>query len=1048
MRLPALSLQHYRFTIVAILLLGVYGVTGYLSMPRQEDPVVEPKSCGILVIYPGASPEDVEELIVDPIEEKVNEVVEVEHISSVSRDGAASVVVEFADDADVDEALSHVREKLSEAEAQFPDGILKSEVMKHTTARVVAMQIAVTSERYSYPRLKHFAEQIKTALERIGEVKRVELEGDREEEIRVSVDPGRLAQVGISLLRIVEALKAENANIPSGKVVIDPKKFNVRVSGQFERIRDIRETIVGAKSGKPLYLKDVAEVRRALKESTYTTRFNGERTIFVTVTQKEGTNVLKFGEQVETVLERMRDKLPKDLDVDVVFHQPDQVRERLATFQSNLLIGIVLVGLLVFLFVGLRMSLIVMTAIPLSIVIAFGWMHSAGVALEQISIAALVIALGMLVDNAIVVTENVHRLLGAGKSRREATSEGAGQVGWAVTSATMTTIAAFIPLMLMTEETGEFIRSIPYTVSFALLASLLVAMTVTPLLCYRLLKGTDEGGQKPSEGRLVSAIRAFIARYYVRFLRKVLRKRAIVLCIAFAVFVGSLLLVPHLGVQFFPKAERSQLLIDVRMPEGTSFEATDGMTRFVEETLSREPSVLNFASNVGKGNPTIYYNMWRHSEAAHYAQILVNLKTDEADTLHPGALTAAEMIEKLRKQFSDVTDARIEMREFEQGPPIGAPVAIRISGDEVVVLRRLAEEVENTLFGIEGAVNVDNDLKAGAMEVQIRINKDKARMLGLPNHLIARTVRMAISGEVATTFRQEADILQPLSLPSPSEALDVVVQLPQSDGKTYGYAVFASKFDRIYLPSLSGAQIPLSQVAQVRFTGGTSRITHWDRERTATVRADLEGRLADEVLTDLKEALKDMHLPEGYAIEFGGETEKRDKPFKSLLRALIIAIIAIYGILVLQFNSFSQPLVILVSLPLAFIGAICALLITGNHLGFMAFVGGVSLAGVVVNDAIVLIDFANGLRRAGTPIADVVVEAGQIRFIPVILTTVTTIGGLLPLTLRGGTLWAPMGWTIIGGLALATVLTLVIVPVLYSLIARGPSLAAKDPLSP
>jgi multidrug efflux pump subunit AcrB len=780
----------------------------------------------------------------------------------------------------------------------------------------------------------------------------------------------------------------------------------VRVSGQFERIEDIRETIVGSKNAKPIYLKNVAEVRRALKEPAYIARFKGTCSIFLTVTQKEGTNVLRLGEQANAVLARMREALPKDLSAEVVFHQPDQVAERLSTFQSNLLIGMLLVGFLVFLFMGLRMSLIVMTAIPLSMLIAFGCMHSAGVALEQISIAALIIALGMLVDNAIVVTENIHRLIEAGKSRREATSEGATEVGWAVTAATATTIAAFIPLMLMTGDTGAFIRSIPYTVSFALLASLLVAMTVTPLLCYRLLKPTDK------EGRLVAAIRMFIDRFYSRFLGTVLRRRGMVLCAVFVAFVGTMSLASHIGVEFFPKAERPQFLIDVVMPEGTSFDATDGMTRSIEDVLIREPSVLNFAANVGKGNPRIYYNVFRRSEATNYAQILVNLKTGAS------SLSAAEMIGKLRREFRDVTDGRIEMREFEQGPPIGAPVAIRISGDEVGVLRGLAGEVADRLSGIEGAVNVDNNLKTAGMDVEVHINRDKARILGLPNHTIARTVRAAISGETATTFREKG------------QELDVVVRFPKRGGK--GYA----DLDRIYLPSLSGAQIPLSQVAQVRFMEGTSRILHRDRTRTATVRADLEGRLADEVVSDLKKALGDLPLPEGYAIEFGGETEERDKPFRSLLRAMLIAIIAIYGILVLQFNSFSQPLVILVAVPLAFIGAIGALFITGNPFGFMAFVGAVSLSGVVVNDAIVLIDFTNHLRKRGASIREAVIQAGRTRFVPVILTTVTTIGGLLPLTLRGGTLWAPMGWTIIGGLAFATVLTLLIVPVLYSLIAR------------
>jgi multidrug efflux pump subunit AcrB len=688
-----------------------------------------------------------------------------------------------------------------------------------------------------------------------------------------------------------------------------------------------------------------------------------------------------------------------------------------------------LVGLVIFLVMRWRTSLIVMLAIPISFVIALGFVQALGYGLQQMTIVALVIALGLLVDNAIVVTENINRFLRQGKDPLSAVAEATSQVGWAVASATLTTVLAFLPIVLMKDVSGDFIRSMPVTVMITLISSLLVALTLTPLLSYWLLRPTS------AATRITRLVNYLLEHQYRASLNWALGHRKTVLAIATMAFFGSLALFPLVGVSFFPKAEKPQFVVNVRLPKGSSLEATDAVTRQVESVLLAQPEVKSVATNVGKGNPLIYYNVQRENEKTNYAQLFVQLQKQNS-----GRRTE-ELVAALRRQFSEYPGAKIEAKEFEQGPPVEAPVLVRVRGDDLPALTRLASQVERILNEIPGTVNVDNPLATQATDLQIDINKDKAALLGVPLAEIDRTVRIAMAGFAASIYRDDEGESYPIVVRLPAAPVWAEPRRAEQTDAANGTNGVSGKtsyesLSQIYVASVTGAQIPLAQLAKFRFRAGYGVIMHWDLSRMVSVTSDVNGRTAAEVSADLEAALKQLRLPPGFSVQIGGESESRGESFTSLYQATVIALVAILGVLVLQFRSFAQPLIIFSTIPLGVIGVILGLLFSGNSFSFSAFVGLTSLVGIVVNNSILLVEYANQLRAEGHSVSEAIRQAAATRFLPILLTTGTTVGGLLPLTLGGGTLWAPMGWAIIGGLAVSTFLTLLVTPVLYEMLTK------------
>ena len=1009
MQLPKLAIENHQFTTVLIILLVMSGVVSFITMPRSEDPQVSPPGTTAIVVYPGATPEDVEELIVDPIEEVLNELEDIKEITSSADDGLALVAVEFQAGNDPDEKYTEVVEKLNSVRSKLPDDIASIDTQKWSVNLVNVLQIALVSDNAAYSQMERELERLERRIQRIPGVRNIETWAFPEQQVRVSVDLGKMAEFHIPFDQVAGAIISSNANIPGGNVDIGSKKFNIQTSGSYESIDDIRNTVIRSADGKVLYLRDIADVGFAYDDQSYTARFDGRRAVFLTVTQKLGTNIFRVMDRLYEELGDFEEELPSNIAMEVVFDQSRSVSSRLNGFFGNLLQGLLLVGLIVFLSVNVRSSIIVMLAIPISILIGIGFVDFTGYGLQQMSIAGLVIALGLLVDNAIVVTENVSRFIRLGHDPKQAAIEGTSQIGWAVVSSTATTVLAFVPIMMMRDVTGDFIRSMPATVVYTLSASLLMSLTLTPYLASRFIR--VEHAMK--QGWVRRRLNVFVETRYRRALDYAISNPKRTIALALGIFVGSLALFPVVGVSYFPKAEKSQFIINVDSPEGTGIAKTDEIARTIEDMLAEYPEVEHYTTNLGHGNPRLYYNMFPKREASNHAQIYVDLTGRDMKTVQ-------RLVEELRGRFSNFPGVKIEVKEFEQGPPVEAPIAIRILGDNLDDLKRIARDVEGMIASAPGTMNIANPFGTSRIDLHVDINRAKAGLLGVNLVDIDRTVRAAIAGLPVTKYRD----------PDGKE-YDIVARLPV--GNNPGLR----DFDRVFVTSVGGAQVPLKQVADIKFKAAPMAIEHFNLERSVTITADVaRWSSVDRATQHVIDMLEDYTWPKGYRYRVAGELESREESFGGMARAVVIALIAIMAVLVLQFRSYTQPLIVFAAIPLAIVGSILALLITRNTFSFTAFIGITSLVGIVINNSIILVDYTNQLRRQGKDLVSALKEAGETRFIPIVLTTATTVAGLLPLTLAGGTMWAPMGWAIIGGLIVSTGLTLIVVPVLFEFFTR------------
>jgi multidrug efflux pump subunit AcrB len=1009
MRIPKLAIENHQFTIVLMILLILFGLASYFTMPRSEDPMIHPAGSTVVAIYPGADPADMEELVIDPIEEALNELEDIKQINSSAEDGLAMIAIEFVSGSDPDEKYSDVVQKVNSVNNDLPEGILDLEITKWSINDVNILQMALVSNTASYREMELEAERLKKDLEKIAGVKGTDVLAYPKQEIRVSLNPEKLAGANISFQQVLNAIQSANQNIPGGNIDIGAKRFNLKSSGSYRSIRDIENTIVHSGSGKVVYLKDVADVTRDYQDLTYFARYNGNRAVYVTVTQKENTNIFGVMKDVRKEIADFKSKLPTSMSLAMVFDQSQSVSQRVNKFFGNLLQGLLLVGFVVLMAVSFRAAIIVILVIPISILTATGLIDLTNYGLQQMTITGFVIALGLLVDNAIVVTENIARFLKMGYPRQEAAVRGTAQIAWAIVSSTVTTVLAFVPMMMLGSVTGDFIRSMPVTVVYALGASLFISLTLTPYLSSKFLVAANGGKEK----RLRRFLNHLVEHRYRRTLKSALEHPKRTVSIALLVFLASLALFPLVGISFFPKAEKPQLMVNINTPDGTSLYETDRIARAVETELLKINEVKGVASNIGRGNPRIYYNVVPEREKSTHAQLFVQLKNYDLEAF-------SQLLENLRQRFSEYPGAKIEVKEFEQGPPVEAPVAIRILGDNLQTLQHIAGDVEKMISGTAGTVNVKNPLATPKADLHLRINRDKAGIFGVPLVEIDRTVRASIAGLTASEFRDKE-----------GKEYDIVLRLPVQQKANI------SDLDKIYVSSVTGAEIPLKQLAAVEFAATPMEIDHHNLERQVTLTADvLRGVSVDKVTRDIIQKLNKYDWQKGYKYQIGGELESREESFGGMFKAILIAMIAIFAVLVLQFKSYQQPLIVFSAIPLAVIGSILALLLTGNSFSFSAFVGLTSLVGIVVNNSIILVDYTNQLRADGKAKLEAIKEAAETRFMPIVLTTATTIGGLLPLTLGGGTLWAPMGWTIIGGLIASTMLTLLLVPVLYRVFSR------------
>ncbi len=1006
MNLVEFSVKNRQFTVVLFTMLVALGISSWTSIPRAEDPPLDFPSFAIVAVLPGASPRDLERLVVRDVEERLDGLDDVDRITSSIEDGLATIFVEFEASQDPDDKYEEVLREMNALRPELPAELVRFSVEDQTTLNVAIAQLALVSTTLPYHELDALAEALEDRIATVPGVRDAERWGIPDRQVEVPLDLGRLAELGLPPGEVLAAIAGESTDLPAGSVEAGTRRFNVRASGSYESLDQIANTVVRARDGRLVRVGDLAEVRWAYADSTHRARYNRERAAFVTVTQKEGWNVAVVRDGVWRALDDLEPALPPGVALERGFDQAENVEHRLGRLGEDFLIaiGLVLVTLLP---LGLRAAGIVMVSIPLSLAMGITLLHVTGYTLNQLSIVGAVIALGLLVDDSIVVVENITRFIRAGRSRAEAAVEATKQIAGAVVGATATLVFAFVPLLFLPGNSGQFIRSLPLAVVYTVVASLFVSLTIIPWLAsIALAKDEPEGGS-----RAFRAFEAGIRRTYAPLLDRALERPRFTLVIAAAFVVGALALVPAVGLSLFPKAETPQFIVNITAAEGSSIEVTDEAARFAESVLARRDGVRSVFTSVGRDNPQIYYNAIPRRENAGTGQLFVVL-----DAYDPRATPL--MLDSLRAELALYPAARLEVREFENGPPIDAPIAMRLEGPDLDTLRALAGEVEAVIGATPGTQYVSNPVRLRRTDLRVHVDRGKSGLLGIPTVEVDRTLRLGLEGFEAGVLREPS-----------GEARDVVVRLAREE-RTRPEAL-----DRIYVASMSGALTPLRQIADVRFEAEVPEIERVDRVRSVTVTSFVRtGYVTDRVTRDVLARLDDVEVPTGYRIVPAGEIESRQESFGGVGSAVIVAMFGILAILVLEFGTFRSMLIVASVIPLGIVGGILALFVVGQTLSFTAMIGFVALIGIEIKTSILLVDFTNQLRQQGVGLDEAIRRAGEVRFVPILLTAMTAIGGLTPLALQGQALYAPLAWVIIGGLVSSTLLGRIVTPVLYKLL--------------
>ena len=1015
-----------RYPQVTLVLSGILFVAGFyalLTMPRREDPKITIRTGIVAAVYPGATSREVEDQVTRKIEERLFRFSEVrrEKTFSTTRNGMVIINVDLNKSVkDSDEFWSKLRLDMAQLKAtDLPAGV-RGPIVDSDFGDTVAALIAVHGGHYGPRELKDYAQTVETGLRAIPAVSKIKRIGDQKEEIDISTSSERLSQYSVNPLKVMGALQGRNTPQFAGRVPAGQSKVPINSGGRIQTEDEIRQIMVDVPpTGQPVYIGDLATVERVYQDPAEYARISGEQTILLAVEMHEGNNIVDFGNTLRTTLKKIQTTLPPEVKLDLVADQSRVVSERINDFFREFGIAIVAVILVTMLLLPMRVALVSAIAIPVSVSMTFGMLDACGIELQQVSIAALIVVLGMVVDNAIVIVDYYVGLLDRKVPIDEAAERCATEMAVPVLTATLAIIAAFAPLVLLTGAVGEFIRALPIAVAISLGTSFFVAMLLTPLMArYFIRQGLVDHSQEDSgEARKLTPL-DHMQKGYNRVITWAMLNKKLVLVSSVAAFVaglGILAMVPQL---FFPLAERDQFVMDVWLPEGAKIEATDAAVRQIEAVLSKEKQVKMYASFLGESAPRFYYNVNPQAPAANYAQILVNTGS---------AKETPKLVERLRERLPDVApEARVFVKELQQGQIMEAPVEVRISGDDIATLETLGNQAEEILRHTPGATYIHTDWHEDAWQVGMNVREEVANRMGLTNAGIAQQLAAGFEGAPMTTF-WEGD-----------RGVDVVLRLDPADRQS-----FQNVSDTYVISPVTGAKVPLAAVASLTSEWQPGRIVRRNGVRTLTVRAfPCRGTLASEILGHARKQLDTMALPAGYRIDYGGEFENKQEISGEMRNALLLSLVLIFLILLFQFRTLIDPLIVMVAFPLALPGAALGLLVTHNTFGFTAFIGIISVGGLVVRNSIILIDYIHQRMKNGVELEAAALEAGERRLRPIFLTSAAAAVGVIPMILSGSSLWSPLASVIAFGLLGSMVFTLVAIPVLFVVAHRRHAAAA------
>lgn len=1006
MKLANLSIRRPITTTMAVILVILLGIISLGRINLDLFPNMNFPVAAVITDYAGVGSNEIETMISRPIENALATVTNIKTLSSTSQAGQSLVLAEFNWGVDMNFATLEMREKIDLVKGYLPDDAGDPLIVKFDPSMLPISQLGVSGAADQVELKQLVEDKVIPRLERLEGVASVGLTGGLNREILIEVQQTRLNHYGISLTTLAQTLMLENMNLSGGQIIRGQTELLVRTTGKFHSIEEIKKILVPTKAGF-IALEDVAEIKDTFKEVQTLARMNGKSSIGLTIQKQTDANTVQVSNRVNEELAKIKGELKEQLEIHPIMDQAEYIEDSIGNVQTNAIIGGVLAVLVLFFFLrNIGSTIIIATAIPVSVITTFSLIYFGGLTLNMMTLGGLALGVGMLVDNAIVVLENIYRYRQEGYNRKEAASRGSQEVGMAILASTLTTVIVFLPVVFVEGLASQLFKELALTITFSLLASLIVALTFIPMLSSKILRISKRDQTFNGTAR---GLMGWIQQVYRVTLKWSLSYRWLMILLVIGALVGCGLLYPKIGTEFIPAMDQGEFTINARLPIGTVLGETDQIVSEIEEIVMQVPEVETVFSDIGTAGLMV------SSSAPEFGQLMVRLKSlDQRDR------STDQIMEELRLKlhFPD-TVISFQAQDAFGGGMGGAPISIRVRGNDLKVLEDLSLQIADEMKQVEGVREVRDSISNGRPELQIQIDRVQAAQFGLRVTQVGAAIKAAIQGEVAT--RYEVD----------GQEYDVRVRLQEADRKSL------SQVQNLLIPSPLGAKVPLDRIATFSISQGPKAIERENQVRYVEITADLFEADLGSVMAEIQKRVdQNVQLPPQYEIDYGGQFEEMMDSFKSLAFALLLAIVLVYMVLASQFESLLHPFVIMFTVPLAIIGVFVGLYVTGYNISVPALIGMIMLAGIVVNNAIVLVDYINTLRSRGMEMREAILEAGPVRLRPIMMTALTTILGLLPLALgmgEGSEVQAPMAVVVIGGLLCATLLTLYIVPILYTL---------------
>lgn len=997
------AIKNRKITLFLAVVVAILGIYQYYMLPKQESPDISPPYALITTIYPGASPEDVKELVTNELESKLVEISGYESMSSQSKNNVSIILFKLSQKANVEKSWEDLRDILSDIQKDLPEGC-EAPAIRTDLDVAAGIIMSMSSNDYSYEELVSYGSTFEKEISRIDGIKSFDIVGEQKKEILITLDYNKLGQYPLSQEDIIKIITSQNIKIPSGSLNDTNGKLVVSTDNAYTSIDDIRNTIIylSPDNGSVLRLKDIATVDYRYKDSNYKILHNGENAILLTCYFENNKNILITGKEVEKTINRLKKQLPPDLIFDYVLYQPDDVSQSINDFSLNLIEGIVIVIIVVLLGMGLRNALIVSTAIPMSILLTFTLMRLFHIPIHQVSISALIIALGMLVDNAIVVSDAIQVRIDKGQERLAACIKGVKEVSIPILTSTLTTIGAFIPLLILGSLAGQFIISLPQVIIISLASSYLMALFVTPAMAYIFFKPSN------SVDREYSRIRSF----FTWLLEKGMKHPIVTICTLLVVILGAYFVFTTLRISFFPDADTNMVYIDAYHEEVGDMEGTEALSKEIVTILKEQPEVTSYTETIGGPLPRFFYSLGVYSDSPDFAQIMMRVNLKASDRFISNEQFMNHVQTELNARLVS-GEARVKL--LEQAVPIGHPIRINVTGDDMDEIKQAVDRIKEICNSIEGIKNVSDDYSLKEYQYYINVDEGKASRLGISKYTIQKEISIALRGMESTKLMLD-NTTYPIRITSNVDNIEDLKNL-------------AVKSD------ITGQKSLLKHISSTDTIKKTTNIKAIDRDEAIVITADIKtGYSAVTIDETIEKALDGEDFP-NVKITFSGERSTIGENFGQLGVSAIFAFAVIFIILLIQFKSFVQPFIIVLTIPLATIGSIVGLAVTGNDLSFTGLLGMISLMGIVVNNAIVLLDYINTERfHRSKDVSKACRTAVRKRFRPIILSSITTIMGLIPLILSGSELFVPLSVSLMFGLLFSTFLTLVFIPVIYHFI--------------